>query len=51
MDLEEGEPYEFRVSAVNSNGVSEPLLTTKAVIPRHDFGKTIISLQVYIEGV
>ena len=47
MDLEEGEPYEFRVSAVNENGVSEPLMTTKPIIAKHDFGKTIsVSMQI-----
>ena len=38
-DLEEGEAYDFRVSAVNSMGVSEPLVTSKRVIAKHPFGK------------
>ena len=37
--LDEGEEYEFRVSAVNDQGQSEPLLTTKPIIAKHPFGK------------
>lgn len=38
-DLEPNEEYEFRVSAVNEMGQSEPLLTTKPIIAKHPFGK------------
>ena len=38
-DLEPGETYEFRVSAVNENGQSEPLLTTKPIVAKYPFGK------------
>ena len=38
-DLEEGEKYEFRVSAVNENGTSEPLVTTQPIIAKHPFGE------------
>ncbi|KAL7064324.1 hypothetical protein AAHC03_04779 [Spirometra sp. Aus1] len=36
-NLEEGQPYEFRVMAENSYGVSEPLMTTSAIKPKHPF--------------
>ncbi|ESO03551.1 hypothetical protein HELRODRAFT_191869 [Helobdella robusta] len=36
-DLEPGETYEFRVSAVNENGQSEPLLTDKPIVAKHPF--------------
>jgi len=35
--LEEGEPYDFRVSAVNDQGQSEPLVTLKPIIAKHPF--------------
>ena len=37
-DLEEGEEYEFKVSAVNDQGVSEPLVCDKPIIAKHQFG-------------
>lgn len=37
--LEEGEQYEFRVSAVNDQGQSEPLVTDRPIIAKHQFGK------------
>ena len=37
-DLDEGEEYEFRVSAVNDQGVSEPLVCDKPIIAKHPFG-------------
>ncbi|KAK2158172.1 hypothetical protein LSH36_175g03003 [Paralvinella palmiformis] len=36
-DLEEGESYEFRVSAVNEQGQSEPLITDRPIIAKHPF--------------
>ena len=38
-NLIEGEPYEFRVSAVNEHGQGEPLDTDKPVVAKHMFGK------------
>ena len=35
--LEPGEEYEFRVSAVNDLGQSEPLLTAKPIIAKYPF--------------
>ena len=37
-DLEGGQEYEFRVSAVNELGQSEPLLTDKPIIAKYPFG-------------
>lgn len=37
-DLKEGESYEFRVSAVNDQGQSEPLITDRPIIAKHQFG-------------
>lgn len=39
MGLEEGEQYEFRVSAVNDNGQSEPLEAAKPITAKHQFGE------------
>jgi serine/threonine protein kinase/predicted RNA-binding protein with TRAM domain len=36
-DLEEGEQYDFRVSAVNEQGQGEPLLTDKPITAKHQF--------------
>jgi hypothetical protein len=38
LGLEEGEQYEFRVSAVNEIGQSEPLVTDKPVTAKYPFG-------------
>lgn len=43
-DLDEGEQYEFRVSAVNEQGASEPLLTDKPVVAKHPFGKMHVNV-------
>jgi len=40
--LDEGEQYEFRVSAVNDLGQSEPLLTDKPIIAKHQFGTSAL---------
>jgi len=41
VGLDEGEEYEFRVSAVNDQGQSEPLLTTRPIVAKHPFGKLL----------
>ena len=38
-DLEEGEKYEFRVSAINEQGVSEPLTCDKPITAKNPFGE------------
>lgn len=38
-NLDEGEKYEFRVCAVNEQGQSEPLVTTKPIVAKHPFGE------------
>ena len=40
--LDDGEEYEFRVAAVNDQGQSEPLLTTKPIIAKHPFGTALL---------
>ena len=40
-DLEPGETYDFRVSAVNEHGQSEPLTTTKSVVAKYPFGESL----------
>ena len=37
--LKEGHEYEFRVMAENINGLSEPLLTEKAILVKNPFSK------------
>ena len=39
-NLEKDQEYEFRVTAVNEHGESEPLLTTEAIKAKHPFGKS-----------
>jgi len=39
MGLEDGEKYEFRVSAVNEHGQSEPLVTSRPVVAKYEFGE------------
>ena len=46
-DLEEGEKYEFRVSAVNEQGQSEPLVTTRPIVAKHPFGKSAFGVMIY----
>jgi len=41
--LDEGEQYEFRVSAVNDLGQSEPLVTDKPIIAKHQFGAWLLT--------
>jgi len=36
--LDDGEQYEFRVSAVNDLGQSEPLVTDKPIVAKYQFG-------------
>jgi hypothetical protein len=40
--LKEGHEYEFRVMAENMNGLSEPLITDKAVLVKNPFSKFFI---------
>ena len=42
--LDEGEEYDFRVSAVNDVGQSEPLVTTKSVVAKHPFGQRLVHI-------
>lgn len=46
--LDLGQEYEFRVMAENSMGVSEPLMTTKAIKARHPYGglETLHTIEV-----
>ena len=37
--LDEGHEYEFRVTAVNDEGESEPLQTDKSILAKNPFGK------------
>ena len=37
--LKEGHEYDFRVSAENQNGISEPLETSQAITAKNPFGK------------
>ena len=39
MGLEDGEKYEFRVSAVNEHGQSEPLVTARPIVAKYQFGE------------
>jgi len=41
--LDEGEQYEFRVSAVNDLGQSEPLVTDKPIIAKYQFGASVLT--------
>lgn len=40
-NLEPGSEYKFRVTAVNKEGDSEPLTTTKSIIAKNPYGKVI----------
>lgn len=41
--LEEGHQYDFRVSAVNDQGQSEPLVTTKPITAKYPFGQYLVT--------
>lgn len=45
-NLEPGSEYKFRVTAVNKEGDSEPLVTTKSIIAKNPYGKNI---RIYIK--
>lgn len=47
-NLEPGGEYKFRVTAVNKEGDSEPLVTTKSIIAKNPFGKYYIRINIYI---
>jgi hypothetical protein len=40
IGLEEGKPYQFRVSAENAQGVSVPLVVDKNVVPKNPYSKS-----------
>ena len=40
--LDDGEQYEFRVSAVNDLGQSEPLVTDKPITAKYQFGMSFV---------
>lgn len=40
-NLEPGNEYKFRVTAVNNEGDSDPLTTTKSIIAKNPFGKSL----------
>lgn len=40
-NLEPGNEYKFRVTAVNNEGDSSPLTTTKSIIAKNPFGKSL----------
>ena len=42
-ELNPGEEYEFRVMAVNDQGVGTPLVTTKPIIAKYPFGECLIT--------
>lgn len=42
--LEPGNEYKFRVSAVNDEGDSEPLVADKAIVAKNPFGKFQIQI-------
>ena len=47
--LEPGKSYQFRVTAINDEGDSDPLVTEAAIIAKDPFGtlKSIIKLMMY----
>lgn len=50
-NLEPGQEYEFRVMAQNSNGLSEPLLTSEPILAKLPYGEihtSTNSLFIYI---
>ncbi|CAL8090942.1 unnamed protein product [Calicophoron daubneyi] len=49
-NLDEGQEYEFRVMAENEMGLSEPLVTTKAIKARHPFDVPSGMSQPVVEG-
>ncbi|VDL60884.1 unnamed protein product, partial [Hymenolepis diminuta] len=49
-NLDEGKPYEFRVMAENAFGVSEPLMTTGAIKPKHPFNPPSGISEPVVEG-
>ena len=51
MGLEDGEKYEFRVSAVNEHGQSEPLVTSRPVVAKYDFGEWHNQWQPLLDGL
>lgn len=46
-NLVPGQEYKFRVSAVNNEGVSEPLDCEHAIIAKNPFGETSLFIQVF----
>lgn len=46
-NLESDSEYKFRVTAVNKEGDSEPLTTTKSIIAKNPFGKNLIILRLF----
>lgn len=49
--LYEGKEYQFRVKAVNSEGESEPLETSHAIVAKNPYSKFTYSFRAYWLGL
>ena len=48
-NMEVGEEYDFRISAENEYGVSEPLQTTEPVLAKYPFGKRNVEFRLELK--